>query len=101
MANTKVPGKWVAVLAVTIAEEMRCKAMSSNKGNNVMFVGYEEDVAMCKHVFNFAVQFIRETSIKKSVDYRTQHGTAKGFRESYAYGFIKGLEEQYKENKKK
>lgn len=99
--NNSVAGSWVATLAITIANEMRCKVLASaGRTMDIKFVGFEEDVAMCKHVFNFAVDFVHKNGISKSIEYRKEHGTAKGFRESYAYGFINGLQEQYDANKK-
>lgn len=80
-------------LAQVLAKNFRC--MVYNHGKRIVFMGHPSDAKICKATFEFAYQFIqrRGNSIynkRYSMGYST-----KGVFNSYATGFIQGLQEAF------
>lgn len=80
-------------LAHVLSKNFRC--MVYVKGKKIVFMGHSSDAKICKATFEFAYQFIqrRGNSIynkRYSMGYPT-----KGVFNSYADGFIRGLQEAF------
>ena len=80
-------------LAHVLAKNFRCMLYTHNK--RIVFMGHPSDAKICKATFEFAYQFImrRGNSIynkRYSMGYPT-----KGVFNSYANGFISGLQEAF------
>ena len=100
--HTYTQAKWKPALASVIANNFRCHSIGrqfQRKGSatRICFVGLEDDVDIAMAVYTYAMDFVtKETGRLKRQFYKTS-GTAKGIEMSYAFGFIKGLKEQYEE----
>lgn len=82
-------------LASVIAKNFRCRCWCS--GNTVMFLGRVIDALIAKETFEYAYKFILEGS-GKAYNKAYQMGIqTKGVYNSYALGFINGLESKFEE----
>lgn len=78
-------------LAVILSENFRC--MLYMRGNKVVFMGHSADAKVCRATFEFAYQYImRRGNYIYNKRYSMGHRT-KGVFNSYATGFLRGLEE--------
>ena len=89
--------KWDAAfrfpLAGVLAKNFRCMVYSRDK--RIVFMGHPSDAKICKATFEFAYQFIMKRgnavyNKRYSMGYPT-----KGVFNSYAHGFIVGLQEAF------
>lgn len=91
--------KWDAAfrkpLAAVIAKNFRTKAWL--RGGNVMFYGHETDVVIAKEAFEFAYKFIQRNANKAYEEARAQGRPTHGIANTYALGFISGIEDALSE----
>ena len=80
-------------LAVTIANNFRCKTMVESNGEISMF-GFEDDVRTAVSAYNFAYDYaFRQGTKLYNLRYNNGMST-KGVFNSYTIGFIRGLKEK-------
>lgn len=80
-------------LAQVLAKNFRC--MLYLKGKGIVFMGHSSDAKICKATFEFAYQFIMR---KGNALYNKRYSmgqVTKGVFNSYAQGFIAGLQEAF------
>lgn len=80
-------------LASVLAKNFRC--MVYTHGKKVVFMGHPSDAKICKATFEFAYQFIQK---KGNSIYNKRYAMGyptKGVFNSYAHGFIVGLQEAF------
>ena len=85
--------KWRLSLAVVIAKNFRCKVYL-NKQGNVTFYGYDNDASIAKEVFLTMYAIGVKLSNKEKREARKESGTAKGIRNTFCAGFVKGIESE-------
>jgi hypothetical protein len=80
-------------LAHVLAKNFRC--MLYNHGKRIVFMGHPSDAKICKATFEFAYQFIQRRG-NSIYNKRYSMGLpTKGVFNSYATGFISGLQEAF------
>lgn len=77
-------------LATVIAKNFKCKTYM--QGNTVMFYGFKSDTQLAKEAFEFAYRYIYRVGNRHCEAIRRQGYSAKGVFNSYAIGFISGIE---------
>lgn len=82
--------KWRFSLAVVLAKNFRCKCYAC--GADVAFFGMEEDIKICSQVFNSLYKIGKKLSDKEKRDIREKYGTAKGVKNNFCIGFVKGVQ---------
>ena len=87
---------WAISLAKVICDNFRCNLLRA-AGYGLVFVGFKEDVAICKAVFTFAANTLDKNMMKLRRQYRKQGLPTDGISGDYAAGFIAGLKAKYKE----
>lgn len=88
--TTKYDQKFRFPLARLIANSFRCEYFRRG-GKRIMFIGYKEDVAVCREVFNAAYAFIYREAWKRQRKAYAETGNGEGVVNGYALGFIAGL----------
>ena len=78
-------------LAAILANNYRCECFM--RGNQVIFLGRQSDAAIAKAAFEFAYTFIQRRGNAIYEQYRVAGLTTRGVFNSYALGFLKGLQE--------
>ena len=97
----KVRGSnWKCNLSRVIANNFGCYLFyNAGKTREICFYGKEEDIIICKIMLEYAIKSINSNGdklIKKlKQDRRRKHFN--GIKNDYALGFIKGLDERFKE----
>jgi len=97
---SKCRNPWVVKLSAVIGENYCCQGYRNHKrGSQVQhmgFVGLEEDVEICAIVFQYAVNCILSEikQIKRENAYY-DNNYVKKLCDSYAYGFIAGIQEAF------
>lgn len=92
--------KWKGVLASIISENFSCHVFSRlNKSYRVCFLGREEDVTVCNLVFEYAIDCIDSKVKMYQSKYRKKGLSVKGLENTYALGFVNGLEESFRKQK--
>lgn len=99
--HTYTQAKWKPALANVIAHNFRCHSVGRRqqgrgKSTRICFVGLEDDVDIAMAVYSYAMNFIIKESGRLKRCYYKGEGSAKGIESSYAFGFVRGLNEQYK-----
>lgn len=102
--NTKTAPTWRILLAITIAENFRVKAIKSSGGGSsqIVIIGLESDIEVFKVMFDYAetcidVFFKKYLEEKKKEREMTRHDSLI-MRNSYVDGFISGISEALKQN---
>lgn len=98
---------WIGSLAQIIAENYCCRmAAERSYGKQklgVIFVGLDGDVDLCNTIFEYAVGVARDLSDvylkEKSKGYRLTHAEKNKVKNSYAYGFAKGVSVAFENQK--
>lgn len=80
-------------LAQVLAKNFRC--MVYVRGKQVVFMGHTCDAKICKATFEFAYQFIQKTGTTIYNKRYAMGYPTKGVFNSYAHGFIVGLQESF------
>lgn len=97
----KFRGKnWKSDLSNVIADNFGCYLFyRTGKTHEICFYGKEEDVIICKIMLEYAIKCINSNGdklIKKlKQDRRRKH--FEGIKSDYALGFVKGLDERFRE----
>lgn len=81
-------------LAKILAENFRCETFLSD--NQICFFGHADDCKICREVFNSAYSFIYSRGNKVYNEVRKREGETKGVFNSYAMGFLYGLDNALK-----
>lgn len=81
-------------LAKILAENFRCETFLSN--NQICFFGHADDCRICREVFNSAYSFIYSRGNKVYNEVKKRGGETKGVFNSYAMGFLYGLDNALK-----
>lgn len=96
-AHEECEHKWDAAfripLAQVLSKNFRC--MVYIRGKKVVFMGHPSDAKICKATFEFAYKFIQK---KGNAVYNKRYAMGyptKGVFNSYAHGFIVGLQEAF------
>lgn len=96
--------KWKAALANVVANNFLCEALAAgqygSKSHTVCFVGSEDDLEICIAVYNYAIDVIKRESRKIRNQFYKAGESGKGVEQSYAFGFTKGLSENYAEQRR-
>lgn len=94
--------KWKANLADVIAENFNCyKYFHTNRTHTIVFLGKDEDVIVCKIVFEYAVDSINSVVNRLRYQYRKEGYSTKGLESDFALGFIEGLSSAFENQKQK
>lgn len=95
---------WIISLASVIAQNSRCTTTavySSKRRRAVKFYGYEDDLNTCVTMFNYAMYCIWSKFPKIRQQLKEEYGYSLGesrpYTDSYAIGFISGLDEAFSE----
>lgn len=80
-------------LANVLAKNFRC--MVYFRGKRVVFMGHPSDAKICKATFEFAYNFIQKRGNQVYNKRYSMGYTTKGVFNSYAHGFICGLQEAF------
>ena len=84
-------------LALIVAKNFKVEVILRD-GDKIVFIGYPEDVQVAKMIFNSTSLFIEKRRRQIYNEARKNGEDTKGIRESYAAGFLKGLEENFWKN---
>ncbi len=100
--HTYTQAKWKPALANVIANNFRCHSIGRQvqyrgSATRICFVGLEDDVDIAMAVYSYAMHFITKESGRLKRQFYKHQGSAKGIEMSYAFGFVRGLKEQYDE----
>lgn len=90
---------WVRILAGVVAKNFRCVTyINSSRGKHwCVFVGYETDVTVACDVFRAAFTFAERVSSNHAQLANDRGMSCSGIKVSYCNGFVRGLEEAYRE----
>ena len=94
MGSHKWNAKFRIPLAKILAENFRCETFLSN--NQICFFGHADDCRICTEVFNSAYSFIYSRGNKVYNEVKKRGGETKGIFNSYAMGFLYGLDNALK-----
>lgn len=90
---------WYFELGKVVADNFKCEYIAYkvyNKGTDVAFIGYEEDVAICIQVFHLASDAIKYFADRYARREYAKGAHMKGLRDDFTRGFIDGLEAKFK-----
>lgn len=92
---------WMKTLAMTISENFKCYTFvqHSYKKTKIVFLGLEEDIELCKMVYNFAVASIKFHS-EQYMKFRGisgDRGLTMSIKNDYISGYLQGLSDKFKE----
>ncbi len=89
---------WVVELSATIGENYCCKSYRNHRWGEqtqrIGFIGLEDDIEICIAIFKYAVECILagEKRLKKELnDYGYTGDYIKTMRDSYGFGFVRGI----------
>jgi len=91
---------WKKYLSVVIAQNFRCKSIkrSNHAAQSQLFIlGLKEDVKIAGQVFDFAVESINFNAGQYLKEVRKKGLPTKGVKNTYIFGFINGLQDQFAE----
>lgn len=89
--------KWARYLAVTIAENFRCKCWFRNwthSQKTALFYGYKEDAKIATETFNFLVSIGNKLAQREYYSRYKNGLPTKGIKNTYLYGFYLGIKEE-------
>lgn len=72
----------------------------SPKVSHIVLFGKIEDVTCVKEICKCAKEYAEQKANKYGIEHRKLFGTSKGYRSSWLYGFVSGLEDKYTEQNK-
>ncbi len=100
---TKMTDTWATNLSAVIAEHYCCTAYRSKRARSkkveIGFIGLEDDFEICKNIFLYAYNCIKNQCTKIKKLHRCEGYTGAELREicnAYGWGFCWGLEDAYK-----
>lgn len=92
---------WLNALCTIIADNYCCSASwwtpYKTRTHKLVLVGFEDDVRLCKEIILYVIGFINNTV--NSICGKSTSRTKKIVKNSYAGGFIVGLQEAFNEQK--
>lgn len=90
---------WVFYLINVFCENFGVLHYTTKRGRNhtLTLFGLETDVNCVKELIDCAYTYAINKSEEKIKEYRSLFGTIKGVRKSWCLGFVKGLDDKYKE----
>lgn len=92
---------WMKDLSSIIGENFRCyNYMRTSRGKRkIVFLGLEQDVQICKTVYDFALNAIKFHSDKyvKSKGIKGDRGHTIAVKNDYIAGYLEGLREKFRE----
>ncbi|MCI1478100.1 MAG: DUF2786 domain-containing protein [Clostridium beijerinckii] len=94
---------WKANLSKIIADNFGCYLFyRTGKTHEICFYGKEEDVIICNIVLEYAIKSINSNGDKliKKLKHDRRRKHFNGIKNDYALGFVKGLDERFKEQLK-
>ena len=95
-------GKWKSKLARVIVDNFKCDMyFKTYRKHTIIFLGLEEDVAICKIMLEYAIEIIKKEVAKIAREYRKNGYSAKGIENDFALGFASGLAAKFEEQKAK
>ena len=77
-------------LGQVLAKNFRCEVFLM--GNNIAFMGYPTDVEICTAVFDYTYKVIRSNGQRIERQYKKEGRSLHGVFNSYAKGFIRGIQ---------
>ena len=83
--------KWRPILAMTIAQNFRCKYYLS--GNCIVFYGYENDAEIALNVFKMLISVGTKLSQKEYYERKKNGLSTKGIMNAFLMGFCEGVKE--------
>jgi hypothetical protein len=91
---------WHKKLAYVISDNFKCKYFMVRYGSYngaIVFFGLEEDVAIAKEVYQYAKEMIDKLAKSYVGKLYRQGESTKGVRNIYIEGFLRGLQDKFKE----
>lgn len=88
---------WQRALAKTLADNFRCEVLLNPHTKGFIFIGNQEDLEICTMAFNYTVSVVDRGMKKLRRDYRKSGKESTGVSGTYALGFLKGLQDKFKE----
>lgn len=82
---------WRKNLAMVISRNFRCKCYM--RGQDVVFRGYKKDAEIAMEVYLSLYEICRKLGTKAHEKQKAEEGTGKGAHNSFALGFVRGVEE--------
>lgn len=87
---------WALSLAHIVTDNFRCSLLR-DPSYGLVFIGLQEDVAIAKGVYLFAVNTLDRNMKKLRRQYRKAGKPTEGISQDYAIGFLTGLKAKYQE----
>ena len=92
---------WIKQLSMIIAKNFRCEPyISPGRISKLYFIGLKQDVELSKEVLNYAVDTIKYQSEAYCQRYKRPGFNVTGIKNDWIRGFLKGLEDKFKEQVK-
>lgn len=92
--------KWKGSLAKLIADNFGCYSyLRTHRSHTIVFMGTEEDVAVCKIVLDYALDSIGSAVARLRRLYQKKGASTMGLESDYALGFIAGLRGAFEQQK--
>jgi Protein of unknown function (DUF2786). len=88
--------EWKVALANVLAKNYRCKQYSI--GNSIAFFGFETDALVARKVFTKLFALGNKLAEKERVKYQKEHGHGRNVYNSFALGFVAGVEKVLNQN---
>ena len=92
---------WIKQLSMVIAKNFRCEPyITPGKISKLYFIGLKQDVDLSKEILNYAVNTIKYQSEAFCQRYKRPGFNVSGIKNDWIRGFLKGLEDKFKEQVK-
>lgn len=97
---TYTRARWKYLLSNVIAENFGCYSyVVVYYTNRITFFGKDEDVTVCKIMLEYALNCIDCEVDKYKKQYKRERKSTRGLENTYALGFIKGLQNAFEKQK--
>lgn len=104
---SKRKNEWVVALADVLATHYCCRSYRTRKRgkqiNTIMLAGFPEDAEVCTGIMKYAISCINSWILKmeKGLPENTSLYVRRSVRDSYAYGYIRGIKSALKQQREK
>ena len=104
---SKRKNEWVVALADVLAAHYCCRSYRTRKKgkqiNTIMLTGFSEDAEVCTGIIKYAIACINTWIIQmeKKLPEKTTLYVRRSVRDSYAYGYIRGIKSALKQQREK
>jgi len=91
---------WARSLVHLFAENFGCVVYmkrTSKKQRFSVFFGNREDAEIARNLYDYTIVWLNKAACKYATNKRNNEGIVKGVKQDYIIGFLKGLEDKYKE----